>query len=144
VMSRVQGALRRTPSPQQIFDSASKRVAAGMAAAGAVVGGALTSIRDEGRGDFEDHSRWTEEANNRANDGAGSQGAGPAIMSGALPPGVSPTTQSTTGKKRKTVAIVVSSVTSGGEHGTLEGDISGHAVCFWPIYQPSDWISNPS
>lgn len=62
VMSRMSGALRRTPSPQQLFDGASRRVAAGVAAAGAVVGGALSSIREEDKRDFEDHSRWSEEA----------------------------------------------------------------------------------
>src|SRR2546421_12853529 len=39
MVARMSGALRRTPSPQQIFDGASKKVAAGVAAAGTVVGG---------------------------------------------------------------------------------------------------------
>ncbi|OOF95234.1 hypothetical protein ASPCADRAFT_515669 [Aspergillus carbonarius ITEM 5010] len=104
MMARMQGALRRTPSPQQIFDGASKRVAAGMAAAGAFVGGALTSIREEDRGDFEDHSRWSEEMESRAH-----RAEQPApTMTGALPSrdivgGPTPA------NKKKTVAIVVSS-----------------------------------
>ncbi|KXT03724.1 hypothetical protein AC579_8603 [Pseudocercospora musae] len=72
---RVQGAMRRTPSPQQFFDHASKQVMGGMAAAGA----ALSSIienpdsrehsqdgrrRDE-RDGFSDHERWSEEAEER-------------------------------------------------------------------------------
>ncbi|KAI9829948.1 MAG: hypothetical protein M1819_005920 [Sarea resinae] len=65
MFSRVSGALRRTPSPQQIFDSARGKVAAGMTAAGAAVGGALSSIREEDKDDFGDHSRWSEEAESR-------------------------------------------------------------------------------
>ncbi len=41
---KMSGALRRTPSPQQLFGSAGKTVAAGVAAAGAAVGSALASI----------------------------------------------------------------------------------------------------
>ncbi|KAL5049640.1 hypothetical protein BDW71DRAFT_151928 [Aspergillus fruticulosus] len=105
VMARMQGALRRTPSPQQIFDGASKRVAAGVAAAGAFVGGALTSIREEGRGDFEDHSRWSEEVESRNQQRSQVEATTPS----------QPPTHSAVGasaaadKKRKTVAIVVSS-----------------------------------
>ncbi|KAL4880910.1 hypothetical protein BJY04DRAFT_68140 [Aspergillus karnatakaensis] len=108
VMARMQGALRRTPSPQQIFDGASKRVAAGVAAAGAFVGGALTSIREENRGDFEDHSRWSEEVESR-----NQQRSQPDTAAGGLP-----ATRNVVGgpatadKKRKTVVIVVSSETS--------------------------------
>lgn len=105
VIARMQGALRRTPSPQQIFDGASRRVAAGVAAAGALVGGALSSIREE-RGDFEDHSRWQEEADARARAAARS-----------APPE----------KKRKTVALVVSSATS--HDGPEDLSLSEHAVC---------------
>ncbi|KAL5342430.1 hypothetical protein BJX70DRAFT_356806 [Aspergillus crustosus] len=105
MMARMQGALRRTPSPQQIFDGASKRVAAGVAAAGAFVGGALTSIREENKGDFEDHSRWSEEVNSR-----NQQRTQPDPNTAGFPPARSviggPTT---TDKRRKTVAIVVSS-----------------------------------
>lgn len=110
MVARMQGALRRTPSPQQIFDGASKRVAAGMAAAGAFVGGALTSIREEDRGDFEDHSRWSEEVESRSRRDLSDLAAPTA--SGTLPgPGVAAGTSSGS-KKKKTVAIVVSSDTS--------------------------------
>ncbi|PCG96783.1 Hypothetical protein PENO1_066640 [Penicillium occitanis (nom. inval.)] len=94
VIARMQGALRRTPSPQQLFDGASRRVAAGVAAAGAMVGGALSSITEE-RGDFEDHSRWSEEADLRARGGAD------------VTPRSGPSTST---KAKKTVALVVSSV----------------------------------
>ncbi|CZT17971.1 uncharacterized protein RCC_03810 [Ramularia collo-cygni] len=69
--TRMSGAIRRTPSPQQFFDSASRQVVA----AGAAAGAALSSImevdsngdrhervaRDE-RDGFSDHERWSEEA----------------------------------------------------------------------------------
>lgn len=110
MVARMQGALRRTPSPQQILDGASKRMAAGMAAAGAFVGGALTSIREEDRGDFEDHSRWSEEVESR--DRRDLPAPATPTVSGTLPgPGVAAGTSSGT-KKKKTVAIVVSSDTS--------------------------------
>jgi hypothetical protein len=123
MMARMQGALRRTPSPQQIFDGASKRVAAGVAAAGAFVGGALTSIREENRGDFEDHSRWSEEVESR-----NQQRNQPDTTTTGLPP-----TRSVTGglatadKKRKTVVIVVSSESS---HLVSEVFVSDHVVSY--------------
>lgn len=58
--SRVSDALRRTPSPQQFFDSTAKTVAAGVAATGAVMGKALASIREEDRAYVE--NPWSEEA----------------------------------------------------------------------------------
>jgi hypothetical protein len=108
MMARMQGALRRTPSPQQIFDGASKRVVAGVTAAGAFVGGALTSIREENKGDFEDHSRWSEEAQNRAHERSQQAAVAP-TMSGGLPSrGV--IAGQPFEKKKKSVAIVVSSL----------------------------------
>lgn len=104
-MGRMQGALRRTPSPQQIFDGASRKVAAGVTAAGAFVGNALTSIREENRGDFEDHSRWSEEAQSRAIGGQQTP-----TMSGALPNRGPVSGQHPIDKKKKTVVIVVSSL----------------------------------
>jgi hypothetical protein len=101
----MQGALRRTPSPQQIFDGASRKVAAGVTAAGAFVGNALTSIREENRGDFEDHSRWSEEAQSRAIGGQQTP-----TMSGALPNRGPVSGQHPIDKKKKTVVIVVSSL----------------------------------
>jgi hypothetical protein len=77
------GALRRTPSPQQFFDSTGKTVAAGVAAAGAVMGKALASIREEDKAYPE--NPWQEEADARKDRGP---------VSGD--------------KRRKTVAIVVS------------------------------------
>lgn len=131
-MARMQGALRRTPSPQQIFDGASRRVVAGVTAAGAFVGGALTSIREENRGDFEDHTRWSEEAESRENERSQLAAAAP-TMSGALPgpaAGHSPFD-----KKKKTVAIVVSSLSSADP----DDYESEHAVCI----PSTDILSQP-
>jgi hypothetical protein len=119
VIARMQGALRRTPSPQQIFGGASRRVAAGMAAAGAMVGGALGSIREEGRGDFEDHSRWSEEADFRARNAA---------QAGVVVPPRGAAGASLD-KRKKTVAIVVSS-----ESLHLDPDESEHAVRLFHLF----------
>ncbi|KYK56139.1 peroxin 22-like protein [Drechmeria coniospora] len=84
--ARMSGALRRTPSPQQFFDSTGKTVAAGVAAAGAVVGKALASIREEDKAYAE--NPWSEEADAKKSRSGPSSGA-----------------------KRKTVAVVVSADT---------------------------------
>lgn len=115
-LSRVGGIYRRTPSPQQLYDGASKRLAAGMA----VVGRGLQSIQEEqrSRDDYHDHERWSEEAESReveqsgsitataAGAAAGILGAGAALV-GLGPKGTSPAAQSPRAPKR-TVAIVVS------------------------------------
>ena len=116
MMARMHNTLRRTPSPQQIFDGASKRVAAGVAADGAFVGG-LTSIQEENRRDFEDHSRWSEEVESRE------QADAPTTMSGALPTRGVANAPPAFDKKKKTVAIVVSSVSSDSEDSSFQ-----HAV----------------
>ena len=58
------GALRRTPSPQQFLDNTGKSVAAGFAAAGAAMGKALASIREEDKPYAE--NPWSEEADAKA------------------------------------------------------------------------------
>lgn len=93
MIARMSGAIRRTPSPQQIFDGASRRVVAGVAAAGAAVGGALSSIQEEDKKDFEDHSRWSEEAETQASEAPGHRG---------------PEARGKPHGKRKTVAVVLS------------------------------------
>lgn len=60
--ARMSGALRRTPSPQNILDRAGKTMAAGVAAAGTAVGSALAAIREEDKSAFRDHETWSEEA----------------------------------------------------------------------------------
>lgn len=106
MVARMHNTLRRTPSPQQILDGASKRVAAGMAAAGTFFGG-LTSIQEENGGGFEDHSRWSEEMQSRASEREQEIGVVP-TMSGAIP---SRAAGGAAGgdRRKKTVAIVVSS-----------------------------------
>jgi hypothetical protein len=130
MIARMSGALRRTPSPQQIFDGASRKVAAGVAAAGAMVGGALSSIREEEKGDYEDHTRWSEEAETR---GTGIELRSDSGVRGA-PTGIGPAaglSGRSTGsiRQRKSVAIVVSSVADhdafGNGHGTYGQE---HAV----------------
>jgi len=126
-MARMSGALRRTPSPQQVFDGASRTVLGGIAAAGAVVGSALGSIREEDKNAYKDHRTWSEEAEARA---AGvSPAAGPIEMRSDSVPGVQPTQRvPVSNGKRKTVAIVVS---TDGNTDDLDDDDDGfheHAV----------------
>lgn len=82
--AKVSGALRRTPSPQQFFDSTGKTITAGVAAAGAAIGKTLASIREEDK--YPDDSRvWSEEADAKKDRGPVSAD-----------------------KRRRTVAVVVS------------------------------------
>ena len=111
MLARMSGAIRRTPSPQQIFDGASRRVVAGVTAAGAVVGGALSSIREEDKQDFEDHSRWSEEAETRTGEASSTSRPRRGSQPGAKP------------GKRKNVAIVLSADTD--YHGQ-SADVSYH------------------
>lgn len=122
LFARVSGAVRRSPSPQQFFDSAGQRLAAGVAAAGAAVG--LGSIREETRGQegdggFSDHERWSEEADTKrveAQTGAKSAGKD-AQLAKARP--------------RRTVAIIMSADSSL-EDVDREDDVeyrTEHAVC---------------
>ncbi|TVY46796.1 hypothetical protein LOCC1_G005233 [Lachnellula occidentalis] len=105
-VARMSGALRRTPSPQQVFDGVSRSVVGGVAAAGAVVGNALSSIREEDRNAYKDHRTWSEEVGTR------DPGAGPSAVDARSTnmPGVAPSAQGS--GKRKTVAIVVSADTT--------------------------------
>jgi hypothetical protein len=106
-------ALRRTPSPQQFFDSAKRTVAAGVTAAGAAVGSALAAIREEDKTIYEDHEKWSEEADaKREKDvAASSQRSRDA------------------NKRRKKVAIVVSA-DSRLDHVDADG-FHEHAVSVW-------------
>lgn len=106
VFSRVSRGLRRTPSPQNILDG----VVAGVAAAGAAVGGVLSTIREEDKRDFEDHSRWSEEAKSRGAPGPPQEKSGPSVQTIVPPSSARPLTYSggKSGGKRKTVAIVIS------------------------------------
>lgn len=104
LISRVQGVIRRTPSPQQVFDTVSKKTAAGWAAAGA----ALASIREEDKDDYGDHNRWSEEAAIRRNVEAQSAQSAPAVDEQAKAFAASVRSGADAGGKRKTVVLVVS------------------------------------
>lgn len=113
IVARMSGALRRTPSPQQMFDGARKNVVAGVAAAGAAVGGALSSITEEDKAGYEDHSRWSEEADSQNGGSAGRKG--PELRdverSSSVTARQAAQSEIKVGAKRKTVAIVVSAET---------------------------------
>ncbi|KAI0179919.1 hypothetical protein GGR52DRAFT_529014 [Hypoxylon sp. FL1284] len=91
--SQVSGALRRTPSPQQFLQNASKTVAASMAGVGAAFGSALASIGEEDKNAYADHETWSEEAEARKEKSPASH-------------------PRDANKRRRTVAIVVSADTS--------------------------------
>jgi hypothetical protein len=110
LLGRAQGVIRRTPSPQQFFDTVSKKTAAGWAAAGAAAGAALASIREEDKDEaFGDHSRWSEEAAMRRNVEAQSRDSAAAVD--AQTRSFAESMRKIEGKdwpKRKTVVLVVS------------------------------------
>jgi hypothetical protein len=107
ILSRAQGIIRRTPSPQQLFDTVSKKTAAGWAAAGAAAGAALASIREEDKDDYGDHNRWSEEAAIRRNVEAQSAQSKAAVETQSRSFAAS-VKNPPTGGKRKTVVLVVS------------------------------------
>lgn len=129
IAARMSGALRRTPSPQQLFDGARRNVVAGVTAAGAAVGGALSSITEEGKGGYEDHSRWSEEADSQHGEPSRK---GPELRDLEGSTSSKQTTQTTikAGGNRKTVAIVVSAETDY-EHSEDAGYHQEHAVGFY-------------
>ena len=131
LVARMSGAIRRTPSPQQLIDGASRRVTATVAAAGAMVGGALTSIREENQGNdhFGDHSRWSEEAEIKGKLDEQTGGSASVVKEHGLTFNASMhgTEMSSDGiqmrstgmrqsDKRKTVAVVLSAEAVGDEH----------------------------
>ncbi|OCL10166.1 hypothetical protein AOQ84DRAFT_353666 [Glonium stellatum] len=112
-IARMSGAIQRTPSPQQMFDTVSKKAVAGFAAAGAAVGGALSSIREEEKDDFGDHSRWSEEAAIRRNVEAQSAQSASAVATHTSSFSTSVRTgPQTTSGRRKTIVVVLSAETT--------------------------------
>jgi hypothetical protein len=122
-VARMSGALKRAPSPQEIFDNAARTVTAGVGAVGAVVGSALSSIREEDKNAFKDHKTWSEEAELRK---TGASTGAASTTSKTLPQRQS---ASASNVKRRTVAVVISAdadgdgLDDGGDYHTE------HAVC---------------
>ena len=140
-MARMSGALRRTPSPQQFMEGASRSVVAGVAAAGAVVGSALSSIREEDKNAYKDHKTWSEEAESRL-PGVSPGSSGRGELRSMSDPKISPLPRTSYGSngqpgsqrtglnnvRRKTVAIVVSADSSLDDIDEDEGSFHEHAV----------------
>jgi hypothetical protein len=131
------GAVKRAPSPGQSYDWATTKLAAGVGAIGALVGGALSTVREGSQDDYEDHERWSEEAETRRKNtsatntvddvqmGIKRRGTNQEFYSGEvqLPRSVSlPST-----RRRKNVAVVVSAVELDQDG---ETDLGSHAVGF--------------
>lgn len=95
--SKMAGALKRTPSPNQVLGTASRSVVAGVAAAGAAVGSALASIREGDKDAYADHETWSEEADAKKK---------PAAKQASSV--VSMKDKDTASSKKRKVAIVVS------------------------------------
>lgn len=112
--ARMSGALRRTPSPQQLLDSTGRTVAAGVAAAGAAMGKALASIREEDKAYAE--NPWSEEADAK-------KGRGPRRQT----------------KRRRTVAVVLSAdvpAPTADDSSSHELAVRGQNLAFPPPFYP--------
>ena len=136
LVARMSSALGmgRSASPAQSYDWASKKVVAGVAAASAMVGGAITSISGSGQAEYEDHDRWSEEADRKDNgqeikQGIRRQGTADEFFSGAV--GM-PRSASMHSRKRRSVVIVVSSEADNAS----DLDLDQHAVSPLPMLIP--------
>nr|OQO26082.1 hypothetical protein B0A51_05812 [Rachicladosporium sp. CCFEE 5018] len=128
---QVKGAMRRTPSPQQFFDTASRQVGAAAAAAGSALGRIMEEDKDEyyvqGQGQrrerkeeregFSDHERWSEEAEEKMH-------VGPVEIESGKRAGVARTARDAQGRAsgKKSVAIVVSADLDNDGHDDNEAD----------------------
>ena len=147
---QVRGAIRRTPSPQQFFDSASKQVGAAAAAAGAALGSIIEEDKDPyyeddrrrgraGEGEvFSDHERWSEEAEEKTRVGAveaeSGKRADAALRSARDGKG--------TGKSKRTVAVVVSA--GSGSESAYEQDSTFHSEHAVSILDSHSLLASPS
>lgn len=126
------GAVKRAPSPGQSYDWATTKLAAGVGAIGALVG--LSSVREGSQDDYEDHERWSQEAEAKKNNsvtntfddvqvGIKRRGTNQEFYSGEvqLPRSVS----LPSARRRKNVAVVVSAVALEQDG---ESDLGSHAV----------------
>jgi len=142
LVSRVQHAIRRTPSPQQLFDTVSKRTVAGVTAAGAAAGAMLASIREEDKDAFDDHSRWSEEAALRRHVEAQSAESRAAVESQtrAFAESARSAAQGQSqsgGGRRKTVAVVVSAEALGAAQDE-EGEWRSETATLLSLLPPTD------
>lgn len=111
----------------QQYDWANKPFSAGVAAAGAMVGAAISTLSGGGGEGYEDHERWSEEVEQRDNDleikqGIRRRGTADEFFSGSIE---LPKSASISSRKRKTVAVVVSAVSQTTDG---ESDVGHHAV----------------
>ncbi|KAI9726522.1 MAG: hypothetical protein M1828_001344 [Chrysothrix sp. TS-e1954] len=119
-VAQMRGAIRRTPSPQKLYEGAKERVTAGFQA----VGKGLTSITEE-KDDYVDHERWSEEADSKdERDGtamttAAAAAAGTAALARSgnpdtttTPISSAPPAQPRSRGRKRTVAIIVSAESS--------------------------------
>lgn len=132
---QVRGAIRRTPSPQQFFDSASKQVGAAAAAAGAALGSIIEEDKDpyyedgsrrngkerEGGEVFSDHERWSEEAEEKTRVGAVEAESGKRADAALR----SARDDKSKGKSKKTVAVIVNS--DSGSENSYDQDSTYHS-----------------
>ncbi|ETN46314.1 uncharacterized protein HMPREF1541_00498 [Cyphellophora europaea CBS 101466] len=122
-MSSALGINRSASPAAQSFGWAGQQVAAGFAAAGAMVGGALSGMRDGDQGEYRDHERWSEEAEQQEEEvkqGIRRRGTADEYFSGQVD---IPKQAREYTRKRKTVAIVVSAVDDRG----VDADLGYHA-----------------
>lgn len=133
---QVRGALRRTPSPQQFFDSASRQVGAVASAAGSALGRIMEEDKDdyyvdgnrrqrrEDREGFSDHERWSEEAEEKLRIGPVEAESGKRADAAR-----SARDGSGKGRSKKSVAIVVSADLDNDGHDDEETEYhTEHAV----------------
>lgn len=108
--------LRRTPSPADFFNGAKRQVAAGVTAAGAAVGTALSAIREEDslRSEFADDETWSDpDTKKQVENATTSRNESPVVQPTTITapvtaPAVTTTAASNKNQRRKKVAIIVS------------------------------------
>ena len=123
--------IRRTPSPADFFNSAKRQVAAGVTAAGAAVGTALSAIREEDslRSEFADDEMWSDPDTKKQVDnatGSSSRNDAPVVQPTTVTAPVTAPAPATANKnqRRKKVALIVSADT----HVEAGDDEYEHAV----------------
>ena len=108
----------------QSYDWTNKPFASATAVVGAMVGAAISTLSGAANEGYEDHERWSEEADQRDSDrqvkqGIKRRGTADEFFSGSVE---LPRSASIANRKRRTVAVVVSAL------GDAEGDVGDHAV----------------